>query len=139
MHVAPWFWFVVIVLVAWGVVGIFQKLSTNYISAESTLVWLMVGLLLFEPFVYPGKQLLHYCRHSLAYGLLSGLLSMLGAWGLFAAMKYGGKASIVTPISALYPLVVVVLSPFVLHESVTGLEGLGVLCALIAVSLLSTS
>jgi uncharacterized membrane protein len=138
MHVAPWFWFVVIVLVAWGTVGIFQKLSTNYISAESTLVLLMVGFLLFEPFVYPGKQLFHYSRHSLAYGLLSGLLSTLGAWGLFAAMKYGGKASIVTPFSALYPLIVVVLSPFVLHESVTALQGLGVLCALIAVFLLST-
>jgi len=74
----------------------------------------------------------------LVYGLLSGLLSTLGAWGLFAAMRYGGKASIVTPFSALYPLIVVVLSPFVLHESVTALQGLGVLCALIAVYLLST-
>ena len=138
MHVAPWFWFAVAVLIAWGAVGIFQKLSTNHISAESTLVWLMAGFLLFEPFIYPGKALFHYSRHSVVYGVLSGLLSTLGAWGLFAAMRYGGKASIVTPFSALYPLIVVVLSPFVLHESVTLLQGVGVLCALIAVYLLST-
>jgi len=34
--------------------------------------------------------------------------------------------------------VVVVLVPFILHESVTPLQGLGVLCALTAVVLLST-
>jgi len=37
MHIAPWALAAVVVLVAWGVVGIFQKLATNYISAESTL------------------------------------------------------------------------------------------------------
>jgi uncharacterized membrane protein len=111
MHVAPWFWFAAAVLIAWGTVGIFQKLSTNYISAETTLVWLMVGFVVLEFFLYPGKGMFHYSRHSIAYGLLSGLLSTLGAWGLFAAMEYGGKASIVTPFSALYPLIVVMLSP----------------------------
>ena len=138
MHLVAWFWFAMIVLIAWGVVGIFQKLSTNYISAESTLVWLMAGFLMLEPFVYPGRQLWRYSNLSLTYGLLSGLLSTFGAWGLFAALKYGGKASIVTPICALYPLIVVVLSPFVLHESITPLQALGVVFALIAVVLLST-
>ena len=46
LHVAPWFWFAVITLMAWGIVGLLQKLSTNYISAESSLIWLVVGFLL---------------------------------------------------------------------------------------------
>jgi hypothetical protein len=32
---------------------------------------------------------------------------------------------------------VVILSPFVLHESITALQGVGVLCGLVAVVLLS--
>jgi transporter family protein len=52
-------------------------------------------------------------------------------------MKSGGKASIVTPFTALYPLVVVFLAPLVLHESITILQGVGIVCALIAVVLLS--
>ena len=137
MHLPPWFGYAAILLISWGVVGIFQKLATNGISAESTLVLLIVGFLLFEPFVYPGNALFHYSTRGLAYGLIGGLLNNLGAWGLFAAMKSGGKASIVAPFTALYPLIVVILAPLILHESVTLLQGIGVGCSLVAVILLS--
>jgi len=61
----------------------------------------------------------------------------LGAWAILAALKSGGRASIVAPLTALYPLAVVLGAPILLHESVTLLQGLGVVCALIAVVLLS--
>ena len=137
MQVSPWFWFAAVTLLAWGTVGLLQKLSTNYISAESSLIWLVVGYLLLEPLFYPGRAIFHYSRMNLVWALLSGLLNALGAWALFAALKSGGKASIVSPLTALYPLVVVALVPFVLHESITGIQIIGVLCSLIAVVLLS--
>ena len=137
MQVPPWFLYVSVVLVFWGACGIFQKLATNRISAESSLVWLIVGFVMLEPFVYPGARLFQYSSRSIFWGLLSGVLSNLGAWGLYAAMKSGGKASIVAPLCALYPLVVVALAPVVLHESITKLQGAGVFCALVAVVLLS--
>jgi hypothetical protein len=55
LHLAPWFWFAVVTLVSWGIVGLLQKLSTNYISAESSLIWLVVGFLLLEPFFVQGE------------------------------------------------------------------------------------
>jgi bacterial/archaeal transporter family protein len=137
IHLAPWFWFVGITLLTWGVVGILQKLSTNYISAESSLIWLVVGYLLLEPILYPGKSLFGYSRWNLMWALLSGALNALGAWALFAALKNGGKASIVAPLTALYPLVVILLVPFVLHESITRLQVLGIACSLVAVVCLS--
>ncbi len=138
MHVAPWLVYSAITVVAWGVVGLLQKLSTNFISAESSLIWLVVGFLLLEPFFYQGKAVFHYSGWNLTWALLSGVLNAVGAWALFAALKSGGKASIVSPLTALYPLVVIVLVPFVLHESITRLQVLGVACALIAVVLLSS-
>jgi transporter family protein len=137
MHIPPWLWYCLITLIAWGVVGILQKLSTNYISAESSLIWLVVGFLLLEPFFYPGAAVLQYSKTNLAYAILSGLLNALGAWALFAALKSGGKASIVAPLTALYPVVVIVLVPLILHESVSHLQWAGVACSLIAVVLLS--
>ena len=137
VHIAPWLWIVIVVLILWGLTAVFQKLTTNYISAESTLVWRTVGFLLFMPFIYPGRELYHHSLRSATYGFLAGLLCALGCLGLFAAMKSGGKASIVGPLSALYPVIVVILSPFVLHESITALQGVGVLCGLVAVVLLS--
>ena len=136
MHLS-WVFYAIVVLVSWGVLGVFQKLATNYISAESTMILLIVGFLLFQPFVYPDRPLSSYPTRAIVYGLLSGLFSNLGAWGLFEAMKCGGKASIVSPFCALYPLPVVLLAPLVLHESITLLQGIGVACALTAVVLLS--
>jgi bacterial/archaeal transporter family protein len=132
MHIAAWFWFTSIAILAWGITGLFQKLSTNHISAESTLILLTAGLLLLEPLVYPGSALLLYSRWNLLWGLLSGLMNALGAWALFAAMKLGGKASVVSPLTALYPLVLVLLAPLILRESITLLQVAGIICSLLA-------
>lgn len=137
MQIPPWFWYAAITLIAWGIVGLLQKLSTNHISAESSLIWLVVGFLLLQPFLYSGRAMFHYSGVNLTWALLSGVLNALGAWALFAALKNGGKASIVAPLTALYPLVVIVMVPFVLHESITRLQMVGVACALVAVILLS--
>jgi len=133
----PWFFMAVVIMLAWGIVGLLQKLSTNHLSAESALIWLVVGFLLLQPLFYPGKAILGYPATSLVWALLSGVLNALGSWALLIAMSSGGKASIVAPFTALYPLVVVFLAPMLLHESMTRLQGVGVLCALAAVVLLS--
>ena len=138
MHLASWFWFATAVLVSWGIVGLLQKLSTNRLSAEWALIWLVAGFCLLLPWVTPGRVIFTYSTRSIVWGVLSGTLNALGAWALLAAMKNGGKASVVSPFTALYPLVVVVSAPLVLHESITLLQGCGVLCALTAVVLLST-
>lgn len=127
-----------LVLLTWGAVGLLQKLSTNYISAESALIWLVGGYILLSPWLYPGRSVFTYSTRSLAFTLISAVLNTLGAWALLAAMKNGGKASIVVPLTALYPLVVVVSAPVILHESLSLLQGLGILCALTSVALLST-
>ena len=137
MHIPPWLLYSILTLLAWGVVGLLQKLSTNYISAESSLIWLVVGFLILEPLFYRGPAALDYSRLNLAYALLSGLLNAVGAWALFASLKSGGKASIVAPLTALYPVVVIMLVPMILHESVRPLQWAGVGCALVSVVLLS--
>jgi bacterial/archaeal transporter family protein len=138
MHIPPWSFFAVLVLLSWGVVGLLQKLSTNRVSAESALIWLVVGFFLLTPAFYPGRSIFHYSTRSLLFILVCSALNALGALALFAAMKNGGKASIVVPLTALYPLVVVLAEPFVLKESITASQGAGVLCSLAAVVLLST-
>jgi bacterial/archaeal transporter family protein len=133
-----WFGPAVVVLITWGIAGLLQKLSTNHLSAETALLGLVVGFFLLDPWLFPKESILMYSRHSLVVALLSSLLNALGAWALLAAMKNGGKASIVVPFTALYPLVTVALAPWVLHEDITPLQGGGIVCASIAVVLLST-
>ncbi len=125
------------VLIAWGVVGVFQKLATNYISAESVMILLIVGSFAIQPFVLPQQPLSSYSHRAVVFGLLSGLLSNLGSWGLFAAMRLGGSASIVTVLCALYPLPVALLAPLVLHESISWLQSIGIGCGILAIVLIS--
>ena len=123
MHLPPWLWYSILTLIAWEVVGLLQKLSTNHISAESSLIWLVVGFLLLEPFFYPGVALFHYSKINLANGIASGLLNALGAWALFVALKSGGKASIVSPLTALYSVAVIAFVPLVLHDRSAAYSG----------------
>ena len=67
MHLAPWLFFTILALVCFGVVGLLQKLATDLMSAESALLWLIVGFLFLEPFIYPGGALLHYSSRSLFF------------------------------------------------------------------------
>jgi transporter family protein len=138
LSIPLWCWPATLVLLTWGTVGLLQKLSTNYLSAESALIWLVAGYVLLLPWLYSSRSIFTYSTRSLVFTLVSALLNTLGALALLAAMKNGGKASIVVPLTALYPLVVVVAAPVVLRESISLLQGLGVVCALVSVVLLST-
>jgi uncharacterized membrane protein len=52
-------------------------------------------------------------------------------------MRKGGKAAIVEPLSALYPVAVVLLAPFLLGEGVSMLHTVGIMSASVAGVLLS--
>jgi uncharacterized membrane protein len=137
MHLAPWFWFVALALVCAGVAGLLQKLSTNHMSAESALIWLVVGFSVLIPWLYFGNPMAKYSTPSLTWVFVGGILNAVGSWALLAALESGGKAAIVIPLTSLYPLIVAICAPFVLHESTTKAQGAGIVCAVGAVILLS--
>ncbi|MHB1937780.1 MAG: hypothetical protein ACYCOR_14495 [Acidobacteriaceae bacterium] len=56
---------------------------------------------------------------------------------LLAAMKSGSNASVVVPFTAVYPMAVCLIAPFVLREHITLVQGGGVLCGLGAIFLLA--
>lgn len=82
MHIPPWFFFASLVLISWGIVGLLQKLSTNRVSAESALIWLVVGFFILEPVFYPGRSIFHYSTRSLLFILGCSALNALGALAL---------------------------------------------------------
>ena len=137
MHVAVWLWLSILVLLSWGALGVFQKLAMNRIAAEPALVWAGAGFMLLQPLVFPSASILDYSAKSLGWALMNGIFNGLGFLSLLAAMRHGGKASVVEPLSGLYPVFVVLLAPVLLHESIGAVHGLGIVCALIAGVLLS--
>ena len=138
MHLNAWLMLAIVALVCFGVVGLLQKLSTDLVSAESALIWLIVGFLLLEPFLYPGRSLLSYSTRSIGFVFGAGVLNALGSWAVLAAMKSGGKASVVVPFTAVYPSVVCLVAPLLLHEHISLVQGIGITCGLGAIFLLAS-
>ena len=133
-----WLLYTLLALVCFGIVGFLQKLSTDRISAESALVWLIVGFVLLLPFIYSGPATFHYPARSILYVVAGGLLNALGSWALLAAMRHGGKASIVVPMTAVYPMLVCLVAPLLLHEILTLVQGIGIALGLGAILLLAS-
>lgn len=138
MHLSIWLLFTILALVCFGIVGLLQKLSTDLVSAESALIWLIVGFALLQPFVYPGRSLWNYSSHSIGFIFTAGVLNALGSWAILAAMKNGGKASVVVPVTAVYPTLVCLVAPLLLHEHISALQGIGIVCGLGAIFLLAS-
>jgi bacterial/archaeal transporter family protein len=75
-------------------------------------------------------------RLGVTYGILNGVLTGLGLLAFYAAMA-SGKASIVGPITALFPLLTVMLALLLLKERMNKVQTAGVFVALVSIFILS--
>jgi uncharacterized membrane protein len=75
-------------------------------------------------------------RVGAAYGVLIGVLAGLGGIGYFAAMQ-AGKASLVGPVTSLFPLLTVLLAVGILKERMNKIQVAGVIVGLISIAVLS--
>jgi drug/metabolite transporter (DMT)-like permease len=108
---APWLLYALASLLFFGFAAVLQKQATNSLSAESAFVMFAVGfiplslsIMLFER--WPSDLPLSPVLWAFGGGLLNGL----GVLATLAAYRRGGKASVVTPLAALYPVVTILLS-----------------------------
>jgi len=131
--VAIWMAYALMVLILWGLTGVTQKLSTNYVSVSLTFVCYAAAYVPIAAIVL-WKQPLNWKISGAAWllGLLSGILNGLGSLTIFAACRKGGKASVVTLLAALYPVLTVALAVPLLQESVRPRELLAIALAIAA-------
>jgi uncharacterized membrane protein len=137
MHSSLWLVMACLGLVSWGLVGVFQKMSVDRVDVRTAFVWAAAGFMLLQAAVMPAVSGLNYSSKSLLCAVVNGICNGLGILFLLAAMRNGGKASIVESLAALYPLFVVMLSPALLRERLSGIHLVGIGCAVVAAVLLS--
>lgn len=133
--IGTWFIFATATLVLWGLWGFFPKLTTTYISPRSALVWEVVGSMIVGVVVLAilGFKLETHPKGAV-YGILTGIFGLLGALAFLYAISKG-KASVTVTMTALYPLVTILLSYFILQETITLKQGAGMVFAFIAMIL----
>ncbi len=124
-----WVFYACVATLCWGVVGLLQKLGTNRVSSRSLLVWLVVGFAAMLPALWRNGDITGLGWRVLLIGLLGGGANGLGSWALFEALERGAKASVAVPLTALYPLVTIVLARIFLAETLTFRQWVGIALA----------
>ncbi|MBI5740742.1 MAG: EamA family transporter [Nitrospirae bacterium] len=137
MKTNDWFIFALCSLVLWGLWGFFQKLATNHISPRNVYVFAVIGPLIVAFLVLLSLNFrVQMHGKGVTYALLAGLAGSLG--GLFFVHSINrGKASLVITLTALYPVVTILLSFIILKEEITLRQGIGIVLALISMALLA--
>ena len=135
---ADWMVLAIVTLVMWGFTGLTQKLATNESVAELGFVGFAAA---FVPIalVILATQPMRWNLGAMDWfwAILGGALNGFGTLASFAAYRSGGKASIVTPLAALYPVGTVIIAVLVLGESAGKREIAGIVFALAAAVALS--
>jgi drug/metabolite transporter (DMT)-like permease len=135
---SPWVVYTLAPIFLWGSAALLQKLSTDDISAELSTCWFL-GAFVPVAAVILATRPIRWSLPADAWLLVTalGALYGLGNLTLLAAYRNQGKASIVTPLSGLYPLVAIPLAVLVLGEQVGLREWAGIALALAAALALS--
>lgn len=131
-----WFIFSLLALVTWGLWGFFPKIALKYIGPQSASFYEVIGAVIFGIiilFIMGFK--LETNISGITFGILTGFAALLGGLFLLYAFSTGSKVSTAIVITALYPIVTIFLSFFILHETITLKQGIAMIFALIAVVL----
>lgn len=138
--VPSWLWLSLLTVLVWGAWGLQSKLVVDRMSPWMNQVLFPIGLLpiMFWTLRSPSLRIVSgNAVRGASFGLLTGVFGGVGNVAFFLAFSIGGKASIVTPLVGLAPLVTVVLALFFLKERINRSQTAGLLLALISIYLLS--
>ena len=128
-----WLAYALAPVVLWGVGGLLQKISTNYISGEASTFWFLVAFVPVAAVLLAWEPLPRFAGKTWALAAALGFLFSLGNLAILFAFARGGKASIIAPLAGLYPVVSIPVAILFLGERVTSREWTGIGLALAAV------
>lgn len=137
LHIPAWLLHAMACILWWGVWGFLAKLGSDFATPLQLQILFTFGMvpiavlaLLQVRFKLAAK------RRGAFYGVLCGLFSGLGLLAYYASMQRG-KASIVGPVTALFPLLTILLAFVFLKEKVNRVQAIGMILALCAITILS--
>ena len=132
-----WYLYAVLTVVTWGLWGVCSKIAATYAKPRQALLFQTVGIVAFALLVLALEKFkIEWNAAGFGWAALGGFLAFVGFLTFFAALDQG-KASTVVTLSALYPLVTILISIGFLHEKLSMRQGIGIVAALIASVLLA--
>ena len=137
-----WLVWSLLTIVLWGTWGLVSKIASAGVDAYMNQLLYTAGLAPLMVFV---AITVHRERGAKAtnrglgvfWAFLTGILGGVGNIAFFQALVKGGKASVVAPVTALFPMVTVLLALMFLKERLGRTQWLGLALAFAAIYMLS--
>ncbi|OGY29889.1 MAG: hypothetical protein A3F35_00420 [Candidatus Woykebacteria bacterium RIFCSPHIGHO2_12_FULL_45_10] len=130
-----------VIIFFWGLWGLFGKIAANKLGLQSA-IWgtfftfpiIMFGFMLATKQLFP----INFDRTGILFSLAGGLAGAIGTV-IFIPLLKEGQASILIPITAIYPVVTAILAVAFLNEKLALVQVGGVILAMAGVFLVSLS
>jgi drug/metabolite transporter (DMT)-like permease len=135
---SAWMLFALAPIVLWGIALLMQKTSTDYIPGGASALWFLIAFLPMAALILVWKPLPSGIPMQ-TWGLEAALGFALGFGNLTILLAFasGGRASVIAPLSGLYPLVSIPIAIVAFGERLSQREAFGIALALAAVVMLS--
>jgi uncharacterized membrane protein len=138
---AHWLWPALVSLGVFGLWGLQSKVVSERISPAmnqilSTPGLLAMALLLWLSREESSQSSTTHRMVGIGNAFLTGVLGAVGNMTFYEALRQGGKAAIVVPLTTLYPMVTLALAALFLREKIKVRQWAGILLALIAILIL---
>lgn len=136
-HFPVWLWYALLCIFWWGLWGFLSKIGSASANPLQMQMLFTLGMLpVAVGMLLQMRWKLDRNVGGATYGILSGVATGLGTLGYYAAL-HQQDASVVTPITGLFPLLTVVLAFIVLRERLNKVQMGGIVLALASIVVLS--
>ncbi len=132
-----WLWYASLGILLWGLWGFLSKIGADAASPFQMQILFTLGMLpVAGAMLLHAREKLDHNLGGITYGLLCGIATGSGTLGYYAALRHQ-SASVVTPVTGLFPILTVVLAFVLLRERLNKVQMGGMFLALMSVVILS--
>lgn len=134
---AAWLTPALLALLSFGLWGFFTKLAITYIDSKSALIYQSIGVVVVGLIALSFMNFKpEFDTKGLGFAVMTGAFYSVGCLFYFMAADKGKIITVVT-LTALYPLVTIFLAYWLLNETVSVKQYVGIGLAFVAIILMS--
>jgi transporter family protein len=131
-----WLFHSVMALCCWGLWAFFPKIAVRYTTPRSALVYEVLGGVLVAVVVLCTQGKLDFNIKGVLPSIGTGIAGASGLLFFLYAVQWG-KITVISTLTAVYPVITIVLAMVFLKEKITYIQWTGIALAMASIALIT--
>jgi drug/metabolite transporter (DMT)-like permease len=132
-----WLVYTALASLSWGFWGVMTKFVSADINPFVNHFLFSAGMLFTVPFILRTCKIREVNMKGILWGMGGGFLAVIGNVSVYHSFSIGGLASVVIPLTNLYPMGTILIALLVFKEKLHWMNGIGILIVVPAIIMLS--